>query len=108
MTDNVPVFVTRVNLAKAGDSILISMEAPTGGLIGGTVDTREVARVVLSNDTFRQVCEMFGRTLAAIDGAKAKPASREQRTFGSGQAERSDEAPDGAGEAVISGPPTKH
>ncbi len=85
MSDIVPIFVTRVNLAKGSDSVLISMEAPAGGITSLPIENREVARVVLSDQTFRQVCELFVRTLQAMDAAQAKtpPAQHpEGRAFG--------------------------
>jgi len=90
MTDVLPIFVTRVNLAKASDSVLISLEAPSGDVTSATIETREVARVVLSDQTFRQVCELFARTLRAMDAAKDKPAApapRETRVFSGPQPE---------------------
>ena len=72
MSEIVPIFVTRVNLAKGSDSVLISMEAPAGGMTSLPIENREVARVVLSDQTFRQVCELFVRTLQAMDAAQAK------------------------------------
>ncbi len=84
MTDVLPIFVTRVNLAKASDTVLISLEAPSGDVTSATIETREVARVVLSDQTFRQVCELFARTLRVMDAAKDKPAMaapRETRVF---------------------------
>ena len=85
MTDIVPIFVTRVNLAKGSDSVLLSMEAPAGGMTSLPIENREVARVVLSDQTFRQVCELFVRTLHAMDAAQARPAPAphtEGRVFG--------------------------
>ena len=118
MTDVVPIFVTRVNLAKGADSVLISLEAPTGEMNGGPIENRELVRAVLSDQTFRQVCELFLRTLRAMDAVQAQSVAAagrtspaEPRAFGAAEPRdgvQDDDKPEPSAAADRGGPTTKH
>jgi hypothetical protein len=67
-----PVLVTRAHVGKGPGIVLISLAAPAGELGKGPVDNVEVIRLAMTYSTFKEVAELFDRTLAELNlGADA-------------------------------------
>jgi hypothetical protein len=81
-----PLFVNRINVACAQDTALIIIGAPAGPIQDGQITSVEVARLVMSHQTFKEVAELFAAKVReneamAKAAAKLRQAQPEQRTF---------------------------
>ena len=81
-----PLFVNRINVACAQDTALIIIGAPAGPIQDGQITSVEVARLVMSHQTFKEVAELFAAKVRENEAmAKAAAANRrqpaEQRSF---------------------------
>jgi hypothetical protein len=82
MPVNPPVLITRANVGKGPGMVLVSLGAPAGELGKGPVENFEVLRIAMTNDTFREVTQLFIRTLNELEPQPPQgPGPGEVRKF---------------------------
>lgn len=69
------VYITRVNVALAGDTAMLSLGSPSGPVTGGQIAVEEAFRAVLSQATLREVAALLTARVAEMDAAEAASAA---------------------------------
>ena len=67
MPGHPPMLITRAYVGNGPNMVLISLGAPAGELGKGPIESIEVARIAMTHDTFREVTELFVRTLTELE-----------------------------------------
>jgi hypothetical protein len=82
MTIHPPVLVTRAHVGKGPGMVLISLGAPAGNIGRVQVEVAEVLRLAMTHDTFREITQLFVRTLNEIEPQPPRGPPPEKATFG--------------------------
>ena len=80
-----PVFVTQYEVLRTQDYVLITLSAPTGEVVGGTMQIQEVQRVALTIPRFLEMVGALSQIARNIEtGAqpsKPKPQREPRKGF---------------------------